>query len=374
MNKTYPILYSRTSTGAVQTWQIFVKDSSFSVESGQLEGKKVISEPNYCEGKNIGKTNETSPNEQALLEAQSKFDKKKKSKGYFESIEDIDEETFINPMLAKKYQDYEDKIKEEVIIQPKQNGSRCIATKNGLFTRTGERFFTCPHIIESLQGIFKKCPEAVIDGELLCTDYRNRLNETMKLIRRDVHIEPHHLEESRKLVKYIVYDCFNIEFITSDDGYERRKVAFEAVLKGNKYCIPIESIYCKNKEEVYKQHGKYVENAEEGSIIRLLNEPYVFKRSSALLKLKNTDDSEGEILDILTGSGNWGDCGKVITLKWKGKVFNATFKGTQEDSREFLNNKEKYIGRIVTFTYNGLTGKEFVPNYAQVDFANAFKK
>ncbi len=369
---TFPPLFSRTSTGAIQTWQIFVKDDYFRVESGQIDGKKTLTEPNYCVGKNIGKANETTPHEQACLEAGAKFDKKKKSKGYFENIKDIDVKIFVEPMLAKKFEDRKDKIEYPVIIQVKQNGARCVATKNGLFTRTGEQFLTCPHIEESLASIFKEYPDAVLDGELLCPEYRERLCDTMKLIRRSVHIEQSHLDESRKLVKYVVYDCFNVMGVTSDDGYQDRQSAFESILKGNSYCVPIESFTCKNEEEIYRYHGKFVETGEEGSIIRVLNKPYEFKRSAHLCKLKNFDDAEGEILDILAGSGNWGHCAKIITLKWKDKTFNATYKGNQEDGIEFLANKDKYIGRMVTFTFNALTGYG-VPNYAQVDLANGFK-
>lgn len=43
---------------------------------------------------------------------------------------------------------------------------RCVATKNGLFTRKGEKYISVPHIEEALKPFFDKHPESVLDGEL----------------------------------------------------------------------------------------------------------------------------------------------------------------------------------------------------------------
>ena len=83
-------------------------------------------------------------------------------------------------------------------------------------------------------------------------------------------------------------------------------------------------------------------------------------------------DDEAVIVNILEGNGNWSKTGKIITLKWKGEVFNATFKGTYEDGVLFLKEKNRWIGKIVTFLYNNLTGLG-VPNFARVDYRNCLK-
>ena len=105
--KTLPTLFSRTSTGAIQTWQMIVDDNKYYSITGQQDGKKIENEPTVCEGKNIGKKNETSPSEQAYSEAQAKWDKKSKT-GYTTDVKKIDECTsYVEPMLAKSFEDYE---------------------------------------------------------------------------------------------------------------------------------------------------------------------------------------------------------------------------------------------------------------------------
>ncbi len=113
---TFPILYSRTSTYSIQTWSIEVSENKFRTISGQIDGKKILSEWTVCTPKNIGRSNETSGSEQALLEAKSKWQKKIDS-GYKEDIKDIDITTFTEPMLAKNYDDVD--IIFPVACQPK---------------------------------------------------------------------------------------------------------------------------------------------------------------------------------------------------------------------------------------------------------------
>ena len=95
----FPILYKKSVKGAIQQWQIFVNGNSFYTEAGQKDGQITQSLPTFTEGKNIGKANETTPEQQAILDAQAKYDKKIKE-GYCLNIEDVDVVKFIKPMLA----------------------------------------------------------------------------------------------------------------------------------------------------------------------------------------------------------------------------------------------------------------------------------
>ena len=94
--KNLPTLFSRTSTGAVQQWTVQIDGNKFRVESGQTDGKKVLSEWTVCEPKNVGRANATTAEEQAVCEAQSKWDKKVKL-GYTTDVSKIDSSTsFVN--------------------------------------------------------------------------------------------------------------------------------------------------------------------------------------------------------------------------------------------------------------------------------------
>jgi len=98
-------IYKKTKTGATQEWTIEVSDNKYRTHSGQVGGQITTNAWTVVYGKNTGKANGTTDIEQALKEAIAKRTKKLES-GYFESITNIDEKQYFEPMLAAKWEDY----------------------------------------------------------------------------------------------------------------------------------------------------------------------------------------------------------------------------------------------------------------------------
>jgi len=92
-------LYKRATNGKVVEHTIEVEANCFRTISGYTDGLKTTSEWTCCSGKNIGKKNETTPNEQAMAEAKAMWTKRVEL-GNFENINDIDNEVYFSPMLA----------------------------------------------------------------------------------------------------------------------------------------------------------------------------------------------------------------------------------------------------------------------------------
>ncbi len=129
-----------------------------------------------------------------------------------------------------------------------------------------------------------------------------------------------------------------------------------------------------SQEELESFYAELTADGQEGIILRNILGPYEQKRSAHLLKMKPEDDAEAVITDIQPGNGNWAGKAKVISLRMPdGREFNGTFKGTMPDAIEMLENASLWIGKTVTFTYNGLTGLG-IPNYAQVNYRNCIKQ
>jgi len=149
-----PMLFARTNTGAVQTWIIEVEGNKYRTHYGQIDGAIQITEWTLCAGKNTGKKNATSAEDQAVKEAKSTW-KKKKESGYFENINDIDGIGFTEPMLAKSYDDYKDELKYPVYSQPKLDGIRCVVKKDGMWSRNGKPIVSAPHI-GYMTGLYRR--------------------------------------------------------------------------------------------------------------------------------------------------------------------------------------------------------------------------
>ena len=370
----YATLWCRDSMGRVREWRMEQEGCKYRTVAGLMQGEQVTSEWTVAKAKNVGRSNETSCEEQATKEIENKYKKQLKT-GYFRSMGEIDTVQYVEPMLAKLYRDYSSKIdfsKECWIAQCKFNGMRCVATKDGLFTRKGERYLTCKHIEEELKPFFDEHPDAVLDGELFNENLRQQLNEISKLIRKTVHITQEDLDRSRSLVKYYVYDGYGFDKYTKDDHYDQRKPKIDQYFHKYSYVELVQNWSVQSSSDLEKVYADYVDAGHEGIMLRNCKAPYENKRSKYLLKVKPEDDSEAVIVDIIEGEGNWSKTGKTITLKWGDKVFDASFKGSYEQAKQFLVDKDQWIGKTVTFLYNGLTGLG-TPNFARVDINNCVK-
>jgi DNA ligase-1 len=370
--KTYDTLYSRTSDGSVQIWYMQQDGNKYRSVSGRQDGKHVESAWTQVDGKNSGRANATSDVEQCTKEIQSKYKKQRKT-GYFDDLSQIDTALFFEPMLAKKYSDERQRINwaSGVGVQIKLNGSRMIATKAGLFTRQGEKYTSVPHIEQALKPFFEKYPNAVLDGECFNYDLREKLNELMSLVRKTVNITQADTARSREIVRYYVYDGFGCG-ASESDGYMKRKTALDVALTREKidFIEDVETFIVHSEEAFLTLYNSFLEDRQEGAMVRILDKPYENKRSKYLLKYKPTMDSEFEIVAITEGKGNWAGRARIITLKMEdGRLFDADFKGTMEEAEQFLKDSKKYVGKRVTIFYNAFTGLG-IPNYAKLDYNN----
>ena len=374
MNKAFETLYSRDTIGNIRIWRMEQQYNKYRVISGLQDGEKVTSEWTVTLSKNEGKKNSTTAIEQATKEIEAKYKKQKKT-GYFEDISDIDNHQYVEPILAKSYKDYSDEVffeNKEWGVQTKFNGICCIINKNGCFSRKGEKFLSVGHLWESLKPFFDKYPKSFLHGELFNDEYRDKLNEIVKLCRKTVNITKEDLINSKNLISFYIYDgCIIEEQLDQSKPYfERKKWIDDNIIKKYQHCIEVETTIINDKNHLDDFFKEKINRGDEGVILRKMNMKYEHKRSKNLLKYKPMDSDEMVILDIKEGSGNWSGKAKIITVKTKnGVVFDAVFKGDMKSAEQFLIESKKWIGKEVTISFFGFTGLG-CPQYAQLDINN----
>jgi len=356
-------LYKRTATGSIQQWTIVVDGNTYYTLSGKVMGKITKSKPTICDGKNIGRANETSPEQQALAEATSKWEKKLK-KDYSLEKDDVDEAKtrIFLPMLAHPYAKQEDKIDwDQALASRKYDGIRCIVTKDGAFSREGGRFYTVPHILNVLEPIFTIYPEAIFDGELYNHELKADFEKITSLVKR-VKVTEADLLETATLVQYHIYDCPQIGELTMKDGFKKR-FDFMCKILTNDFNAFASELICPvpaNPIESFEQlnifHDMWVADGWEGAILRIANGPYEQKRSQYLLKYKKFFDEEFPIVDILPGKGNKATmAAKAVVKVPNGETCSVGIIGDQEYATKLLNEKADIIGKPGTVQYVGWT-------------------
>lgn len=387
-----PTLYKKTNTGALQFWDIEVHPCAGTGEDIPSEivtnyGQVGTDSPQTTfdvieKGKNAGKKNATTAHQQAVAEAQAKWEKQKK-KGYVDSAEkalndELDEliEGGKEPMLAEAYMDvvydqrpgFENspptylltkeakKIKFPVFTQPKLDGIRCVAIiKNGactLWSRTRKPIRSVPHIIQELEAAFEN-RDIILDGELYNHDMKSDFEKIVSLVRQD---EP---GEGHEVVQYHIYDTIN-EF-----PYKNRFVQLHRLFSTYEFhslkIVPSE--VCQNADEVFVKFEKHIKDGYEGAMLRNVESPYVNKRSMDLQKMKPFIDDDFEITAATSGRGKMAGLA-VFTCKAKnGATFDVKLKGELESLRKYLEDESLWRGKKLTVRYFGLTNKEKVPRF-----------
>jgi DNA ligase-1 len=353
-----PMLFARTNTGAIQTWTIEVDGNKYRTHYGQVDGAIQTTEWTLCEGKNTGKKNATSAEDQATKEAKATW-KKKKESGYFDNIKDIDDTSFTEPMLAKNYDDYKDELKYPVYSQPKLDGIRCVVKRDGMWSRNGKPIVSAPHVLVALKDFFIKFPDAILDGELYADKFANDFNAICSLVKK-TKPTTQDLTESAKNIQYWVYDWI-VQKTFSD-----RNSDITTYIVNNNVVRRVPTHLVDTITHLNELYEKYVDEGYEGQMVRT-DGPYENKRSKHLLKRKEFQDSEYKILDIVEGVGNKsGMAGHMVFKNHKGIEFHSNIKGDREYLKELLKNKKKYIGKSATVKYFNLTPDDEIPRFPYV--------
>jgi predicted DNA-binding WGR domain protein len=79
-----PTLYGKDTKGNIKEWSVYTDGATVTVGHGRLGGK-ITTKSYEAEAKNVGRSNETTPEEQAELEALAKWTKQLK-RGYYHTI------------------------------------------------------------------------------------------------------------------------------------------------------------------------------------------------------------------------------------------------------------------------------------------------
>lgn len=332
---TLPYIDTRTKIGKINRWQIYVLDDSYYTISQLLPtGKAKRSKCTRCLPKNVGKRNETTGHTQALLEAYSKWEHKKR--------------IVQTCMLAQTCTNDTD-LPISFGASPKLDGIRAIAyyaqDQVYIVSRKGLPFSGLNHIKQSLVHLLQNT-SYILDGELYNHDIG--FNELSGIVRSTSTSRDH-------LIEYWVFD------LVSDDPYHRRVSQLRQLISPA-YPIQLVTYELCTRESIDEMHDTYVKNGYEGLIVRMLDAPYEQGvRSRFLLKYKKFKDEEFRITAFKEGVGS--DHGAIIfQCESEGKLFYVRPTGTLEQRRAMYLCGDTYIGKQLTVRYQCLND-QLVPRF-----------
>lgn len=345
-----PTLYHKSKTGAICEWTVSTQEDQIFTRWGQVDGA-LQTTGKQAIPKNVGRSNETTAEEQAQLEAKALWQYKLDRK-YSLTPEEAQETVFL-PMLAHDFKK-EKKIEYPVYVQPKLDGIRTMIWKDELeqvhlMSRSGKPY-NLPHIANALSDILWP-GGMVLDGELY--KHGTSLQQINSLVKKN---KPG-LDGSES-ISFWVFDLYSE--IHPNLNFEKRlellKDTFVDSIFGPKASIkqitvvPTELVH--SAKDIKELLYQYMQQGFEGCIIRKPDGPYELgHRSHGLLKLKEFQDAEFKVIGAYGGKGKFEGCVTWICLTEDGKEFSCTPRGTLEQKKEWLANKDKYINKMLTIKF-----------------------
>ena len=334
-------LYKSTKTGAIQICDISVLCDVYNVEFGQLDGKLQL-KSTACKGKNIGKANETSPEQQAVIEAKAKWTKKVKA-GY--STDNEAPVTVQLPRRVKEYIGNENKISYPGFSTLKLNGingTYWLMPDNSLLltSRGGNVYPPIPHLEERVRADMAAANTTCQNGELYI--HGAHLQDIKSAV-----------SKTKALSAELTFRVFELPLI--DKPYKDRVKILRTLP------MHIEITEVNSREEVDSCYEKAMAKKFEGTVVYNADGMHKFnERSSDVYKYKKTIDAEFEIVGYnLDKNGH----SVYECLAENGEMFNVKRKGTNEERLADAELAYFNIGRWLNVEYEILSkaGKPLKP-------------
>lgn len=352
-------LYKQTANGVMQ-WRIRVEDrpdgtAAIITTHGLIDGAQQSTQDIISSGKNIGKKNETTPYQQAMNEAESKWSRQRDRNHYGLTAEESATKKVLAPMLAQSWiasdgdlTNYAKKVNWEdhghLFVQPKFDGHRCLAIHDGqairLFTRKGVEITTCEHLIDQLRSVMPA--NTTFDGELYL--HGTAVTTIGGLISKK--------QEGTENLNLMLYDLV----ATANPFVERMSHLSSLVFNKQPQLILAKTQKIASIDELMAFQSECVEHGYEGAMFRHGRTGYEpGKRAAGLLKVKTFTDAEFTVVGACEGRGKFAGAAIFECVTKAGHKFEVTAPGDMSQKQQYYINREQYIGRRLTIKFQKLT-------------------
>ena len=240
-------------------------------------------------------------------------------------------------------------------LSQKLNGNRCTYYNGDFYTRQNKKYIGLNHIKADIEKI-PNAKEYVFDGELI---YKN--NEGLSdssAFQKGTGIA-NNKSESKEELKLVLFDVLPKEEFDnkiSKDTYKIRKKHLLDLKQYETENIEIVQMFYEGTDqlEIWKWLDYCEQHDMEGCMLNL-DTTYECKRTKSLMKIKKFYDFDLQIVGYEEGTGrNKGRLGAFV-VDYNGNKVKVGSGYSDEERVNFWNNRDKYIGRVITVKYKEIS-------------------
>ena len=305
----------------------------------------------------------------------------------------------LKPMLASKFHEATPEQRAPpLLVSPKIDGCRCVATRHGLFTRSGRRVYGAEHVRARLRPVFAADPAAVLDGELFRfpktrAAEKENFEFVSSTVRKGLHKKKAKSREAQAQLRQLslfVFDVMRHQPVSTKmpavvplrTPFYRRLLALQTLarvrrwptLSLRRYYFPPRShppvvamsyIGANSDAAVARAHARLARLGFEGVVARSAANVYrPDHRSASLMKVVARSDAEYQVFRFggnLNGQVTFAECKTT-----SGRFFRARVYGVSAAvARRWRQERLFHVGMWATLRYMRLT-RHGVPRAAVV--------
>lgn len=280
----------------------------------------------------------------------------------------------LSAMLAKKYEGKIKPTKGGYYLTEKLDGNRCIARFDGERWRFTSRNGKEMHVNFDMTGLPK---EFVYDGEILSPGQVGMSQDIYNCIVNGadaIEANPSQFNSTSGMInrhsldKKLVYNIFDI--MLDDEMYSTRRKALDTIAKGvydeNVRILPVLAHFDDSRElsnNIAGILGKVIQSGGEGLMINLGGGLYTHKRTDQLLKYKDVQSMDMEVVSLQWGTGKYEGMVGALLCKARtsdGKVVSCKVgTGLSDEQRlRWAIYPNEIVGKIVEVKYFSLSQSE----------------
>lgn len=303
-----------------------------------------------------------------------------------------DENSVLKPMLAKKFK--AEKVSYPRYGQPKINGIRGllrwdeITVGTGIFaevipqpiftSREGNIYYL-PHLSSLFpREMFRYNGEwLTYDGELyIHGESLNRIKASCPMVKKDG--DPQDVSGNPDRVQFWIFDLAILR--SQEDRFMilDYKLRHYKTLKGralhltdsvkDSKIVVVPTIKIDSDIDAIMYAAYCIDKGFEGCILRDPDSLYNFgSRGAAMVKVKKALHTECKVINVIPKPREPETGMFVLKNDINTETFECNPMGTFEERAEYLNNKDKYIGKMATVKYYERSGVAKVPFHANVE-------
>lgn len=243
-------------------------------------------------------------------------------------------------------------------IEPKYDGARLIYHKGQFLSRTGKPLHNLDHIAAELKDL----KGWTLDGEV----YGASWAETMSAARASKTVK------ANNGLKFAVFDCMeDLDWHTSsnfDTCADRRLMVSRLVCRmENVHVVPhVSGLDYQSFEGIHRMN---LREGCDGTVLKLHQSLYEFKRTKTWLKVKPCLDVDAVVVDMVEGNGKYAGTLGTLLVQMPGETLKRPISGMTDAQRtSWWTYPEVILGETVEVKIRGVhpSGAWIEPRFERI--------